>query len=86
VALPGERYRVEYGGQFEHLERAQRRLMIVVPVALTLIFALLYVTYHNIVDALRVFTGVPFAWVGGIFALWLRACHSRSPPAWASSP
>jgi cobalt-zinc-cadmium resistance protein CzcA len=72
VALPGERYRVEYGGQFEHLERAQRRLMIVVPVALAMIFGLLYMTYHNFVDALRVFTGVPFAWVGGIFALWLR--------------
>jgi heavy metal efflux system protein len=72
VPLPGERYRVEYGGQFEHLERAQRRLMIVVPVALAMIFGLLYMTYHNIVDALRVFTGVPFAWVGGIFALWLR--------------
>ena len=46
--------------------------MIVVPVALVLIFALLYLTYHNVVDAVRVFTGVPFAWVGGIFALWLR--------------
>jgi cobalt-zinc-cadmium resistance protein CzcA len=72
VALPSERYRVEYGGQFEHLERAQTRLMIVVPLALVLILVLLYLTYHNIVDALRVFTGVPFAWVGGIFALWLR--------------
>ena len=37
-----------------------------------LIFALLYATYRNLVDALRVFTGIPFAWVGGIFALWLR--------------
>ena len=37
-----------------------------------LIFGLLYLTYHNVVDALRVFTGVPFGWVGGIFALWLR--------------
>jgi len=72
VALPSGRYRIEYGGQFEHLERAQWRLMIVVPVALGLIFALLYLTYRNVVDALRVFTGIPFAWVGGIFALWLR--------------
>jgi cobalt-zinc-cadmium resistance protein CzcA len=46
--------------------------MIVVPVAAILIFTLLYLTYHNFVDALRVFTGVPFGWVGGIFALWLR--------------
>lgn len=73
VALPTEgRYRVEFGGQFENLERAQRRLMIVVPLSLVLIFMLLYFTYHNVVDSLRVFTGIPFAWVGGIFALWLR--------------
>jgi cobalt-zinc-cadmium resistance protein CzcA len=72
VALPGGRYHVEWGGQFENLERARTRLLIVVPLALALIFVLLYLTYHNLVDALRVFTGVPFAWVGGIFALWLR--------------
>jgi cobalt-zinc-cadmium resistance protein CzcA len=47
-------------------------LLIVVPLALALIFTLLYFTYHNVVDALRVFTGIPFAWVGGIVALWLR--------------
>jgi heavy metal efflux system protein len=72
VALPSARYRVEYGGQFENLQRAQTRLLIVVPLALVLIFILLYMTYHNVVDTLRVFTGIPFAWVGGIFALWLR--------------
>ncbi|MBI3861814.1 MAG: efflux RND transporter permease subunit [Planctomycetia bacterium] len=72
VALPQGRYRIEYGGQFEHLARARTRLTIVVPVALLLIFVLLYVTYRNVIDALRVFTGIPFAWVGGIFALWLR--------------
>jgi len=72
VSLPSARYRVEYGGQFENLERAQARLMIVVPLALALVFGLLYMTYHNVVDSLRVFTGIPFAWVGGIFALWLR--------------
>ena len=42
------------------------------PIVLVLIFWLLYATYRNVVDALRVFTGIPFAWVGGIFALWLR--------------
>jgi len=46
--------------------------MYVVPLAAFLIFGLLYATYQNVVDALRVFTGVPFGWVGGIFALWLR--------------
>jgi heavy metal efflux system protein len=69
--LPPGRYHVEYGGQFEQLQRAQLRLYIVVPVALFLIFLLLYATYGNVLDALRVFTGVPFAWVGGIVALWL---------------
>ncbi|MBA4192923.1 MAG: CusA/CzcA family heavy metal efflux RND transporter, partial [Planctomycetaceae bacterium] len=72
VAMPPGRYHVAYGGQFEQLERAQTRLMIVVPVALVLIFLLLYATYGTVIDTLRVFSGVPFAWVGGIFALWLR--------------
>ena len=72
VALPSARYRIEYGGQFENLQEAKTRLLIVVPLALLLIFGLLYMTYHSVVDALRVFTGIPFAWVGGIFALWLR--------------
>jgi cobalt-zinc-cadmium resistance protein CzcA len=70
--LPPGRYFYEFGGQFEHLRRARTRLMVVVPIAAALIFALLYFTYNNVVDALRVFTGVPFGWVGGIFALWLR--------------
>lgn len=72
VQLPPGRYRVEWGGQFENLQRAQKRLLIVVPVALLMIFVLLYFTYRNVVDSLRVFTGVPFAWIGGIIALWVR--------------
>jgi len=72
VQLPPGRYHLEWGGQFENLISARRRLMIVVPIALTLIFLLLYMTYNNVVDAIRVFTGVPFAWTGGIIALWLR--------------
>lgn len=72
LTLPPGRYFYEFGGQFEHLQRARTRLLIVVPVAACLIFTLLYLTYNNLVDALRVFTGVPFGWVGGIFALWLR--------------
>ena len=72
VVLPPGRYRVEYGGQFEQLTRARTRLLIVVPVALVLVFCLLYATYGTVTDSLRVFSGVPFAWVGGIFALWLR--------------
>ena len=50
----------------------QQRLLIVVPLALTLIFGLLYMTIRNVIDALCVFTAVPFAWVGGVFALWMR--------------
>jgi cobalt-zinc-cadmium resistance protein CzcA len=72
LTLPPGRYSYEVGGQFEQLQRARTRLMIVVPVAALLILGLLYLTYQNMVDALRVFTGVPFGWVGGIFALWLR--------------
>jgi cobalt-zinc-cadmium resistance protein CzcA len=70
--LPPGRYFYEFGGQFEQLERAKTRLMIVVPLAGLLIFTLLYLTYHSLIDALRVFTGVPLGWVGGILALWLR--------------
>lgn len=72
VKLPPGRYHIEWGGQFENYERARVRLMIVVPVAILMIFGLLYLTYRNFVDALRVFTGVPFGWVGGIIALWVR--------------
>jgi cobalt-zinc-cadmium resistance protein CzcA len=72
VKLPKGRYRLEFGGQFEHLVRARQRLMIVVPVALGLILGLLYLTYDRLLDALRVFAGVPFAAVGGVFALWVR--------------
>ncbi len=71
VELP-EGYTLEWGGQFENMQRARTRLMIVVPVALTMIFILLYVTYGRVLDAIRVFTGVPFAAVGGVLALWLR--------------
>jgi cobalt-zinc-cadmium resistance protein CzcA len=72
VDLPAGRYYIQWGGQFENMLRARGRLLIVVPLALVLIFTLLYMTYQNVVDAVRVFTGVPFAWTGGIIALWLR--------------
>ncbi len=72
VAMPSARYHVEYGGQFESLIRARNRLALVIPIALMLIFVLLYITYRNVLDAVRVFMGVPFAAVGGVVALWLR--------------
>jgi len=65
-------YHVEYGGQFEHLERARQRLLIVVPLALLLILVLLYMSTNSIGDTLIIFTGAPFAALGGIGALYLR--------------
>ena len=65
-------YWLEYGGTFEQLISASKRLQIVVPGALILIFGLLFMSFGNVKDALLVFTGVPLALTGGIAALWLR--------------
>jgi heavy metal efflux system protein len=65
-------YWTAWGGQFEQLLSARKRLELVVPMALVLIFALLYATFGNMRDALLVFTGVPLALTGGILFLWLR--------------
>ena len=65
-------YWLEYGGTFEQLISASKRLQVVVPVALLLIFGLLFMSFGNVKDALLVFTGVPLALTGGIAALWLR--------------
>ncbi|HEY7153030.1 MAG TPA: CusA/CzcA family heavy metal efflux RND transporter [Gemmataceae bacterium] len=79
VKLPKGRYRLKWGGEFEHLERAIARLWIVVPLALGLIFVLLYITYHRLMDVLLVFSGVLFASVGGVSALWLRDLRFSIP-------
>jgi len=63
---------VRYGGQFEHLAQASERLMFVVPMALGLIFILLYLTYGRFADCARIFLTLPLAAVGGILALHLR--------------
>lgn len=65
-------YQIKYGGEFENLERATERLYIVVPIALGLIFILLFVSVNSIRQALIIFTGIPFAVVGGVVALWIR--------------
>ena len=65
-------YWIEFGGTFENLISASRRLWIVVPLAMLLIFALLFALFGSIKDSLLVFTGVPLALTGGILALWLR--------------
>ncbi|MGX6566861.1 efflux RND transporter permease subunit [Cupriavidus necator] len=71
IKLPAG-YWSSWGGQFERLESAANRLKIVVPVALGLIFLLLYGMFTSVKDGLLVFTGVPFALTGGVIALWLR--------------
>ena len=65
-------YWTTWGGQFEQLQSAAKRLQIVVPVALLLVFTLLFMMFNNLKDGLVVFTGIPFALSGGIMALWLR--------------
>ena len=65
-------YFFSFGGQYENLIRASQRLTIVTPIALALIFILLFLSTRSVRDALIVFTGAPFAALGGVFALWLR--------------
>lgn len=65
-------YWTTWGGQFEQLKEASERLRIVVPVALLLVFGLLFMMFNSLKDGLLVFTGIPFALTGGIMALWLR--------------
>ncbi|WP_395598428.1 CusA/CzcA family heavy metal efflux RND transporter [Pseudomonas sp. A1437] len=65
-------YWTSWGGQFEQLQSAAKRLQIVVPVALLLVFGLLFMMFNNLKDGLLVFTGIPFALTGGVMALWLR--------------
>ncbi len=71
IALPVG-YRPEFGGQFENLERASKRLTIVVPLSLLLIFLMLFATFNSLRQAALVFTGIPLAAVGGVFALLFR--------------
>ncbi|MFN7924904.1 MAG: CusA/CzcA family heavy metal efflux RND transporter [Bryobacteraceae bacterium] len=65
-------YWIDYGGQFENQERAQKRLMLVLPLTATIIFGILFATFHSIRQALLILLNVPFALVGGIAALWAR--------------
>ena len=71
VQLPPGYY-LEWGGTFENLERATARLLIVVPIALFLIFVMLFSTFGSAKQALMIYTGIPFAIVGGVIALALR--------------
>jgi cobalt-zinc-cadmium resistance protein CzcA len=71
VKLP-EGYTLEFGGQFENLREAKARLTIVVPAALAFIFVLIFMAFGSVRQALLVYSGVPLAITGGVFALWLR--------------
>ena len=78
IKLPAG-YQVVYGGQFENQQRAAARLAVVVPVALALIFALLFATFKSLKQAVLVLANVPFALVGGIAALWLTGEYLSVP-------
>jgi heavy metal efflux system protein len=65
-------YYVTYGGQFENLLAAKSRLMVAVPIALVLIFALLYFAFGSVTQGLLIFTAIPLAAIGGVVALWWR--------------
>jgi cobalt-zinc-cadmium resistance protein CzcA len=72
-------YSVVFGGQFENQQRAQLRLMIVVPLSLGLIFLLLYFAFHSVGQALLIMLNVPLALIGGVFALWVSGIYLSVP-------
>jgi cobalt-zinc-cadmium resistance protein CzcA len=65
-------YYITYGGQFQNLVQASNRLMITVPIALLLIFLLLYLTFNSTKEALLIYSAIPLSAIGGVFALWMR--------------
>ena len=65
-------YYYNYGGEFENLQSATNRLMVVIPIALIIILLLLYATVKNVRESLFVFSAIPLAAIGGVWALWLR--------------
>ncbi|MDC0675167.1 efflux RND transporter permease subunit [Nannocystis radixulma] len=68
-------YHLEWGGQFENLDRARRRLVVILPLTLAIIVSLLFFAFRSLRWALLVLACVPFSLVGGVFALWLRGIH-----------
>ncbi len=78
IKLPAG-YFVEWGGQFENQQRAAARLTLVVPVALGLIFLLLFSTFGSVRQAVLVFSNIPLAMIGGVFALWISGEYLSVP-------
>lgn len=74
-----EGYHLKWGGQFENQQRAAARLAIVVPIALCLIFLLLFMTFQSVQQALLILANIPFALIGGVFALWLAGEYLSVP-------
>ena len=74
-----EGYSIKMGGQFENQQRAAARLAIVVPVAIGLIFLLLFATFGSIKQALLILSNIPFAMIGGVFALWISGEYLSVP-------
>ena len=85
-----EGYSIKWGGQFENQQRAAARLAIVVPVAIALVFLLLFATFGSVKQALLILSNIPFAMIGGVFALWISGEYLSSQPrlallrCWAS--
>ena len=73
ILPPG--YSIAYGGQFENQQRATRRLLLIVPVVIGIVFLLLYLTFHSFKQSLLVVGNIPFALVGGVAALWVRGMN-----------
>lgn len=78
VKLPAG-YFVTWGGQFENQERAMKRLMLIVPVTIALVFFLLYLSFNSMKNAALIILNVPFSMVGGIVALWISRLYLSVP-------
>jgi cobalt-zinc-cadmium resistance protein CzcA len=78
IQLP-EGYSLTWGGQFENQQRAAARLAVVVPIALGMIFMLLFATFGSVRQAALVLTNIPFALIGGVFALWISGEYMSVP-------
>lgn len=74
-----EGYSIKWGGQFENQQRAAARLAIVVPAAVALVFLLLFATFGSVKQALLILSNIPFAMIGGVFALWLSGEYLSVP-------
>lgn len=74
-----EGYSIQWGGQFENQQRAAARLAVVVPIAIGLIFLILFATFGSIQQSLLILSNIPFAMIGGVFALWISGEYLSVP-------